>query len=162
MPHLPLSRKDEGVAGFFEDIPTLIVVIIGFGIFLLSIVNAFVTYQAQQDSFRMHQESVEFSQAIRAYDKLTYNSMEGIFLGDKILDISDKTIESDFHPDALGYDYRIIINDVSDYPDSILYKKTFQTVSPPSRASKFTVTSSVVIRVGDNYHATQLIVTIWE
>ena len=162
MPYLPLCRKDDGVAGFFEDIPTLIVVIIGFGIFLLSMVNAFVAYQAQQNTFRMHQENVEFAQAIRAYDKLTYNDQEGVFLGDKVLAISNGTMEQDFNSTALGYDYRIMINDVSDYPDSNTYKKTVQTSSPPSRTSKFTVNSPVVIKVGEYYHAAQLIVTIWE
>lgn len=162
MPRYKLSRTDEGVAGFFEDLPALIVVIIGFGIFLLSIVNAFVAYQAQQDSFRMHQENKEFAQAIRSYDKLTYNFMEGVFSGDKILDISDETLESDFNPDALGYDYRLIINDVSNYPNGNLYKRTLQTSSPPVESSKYTVTSSVTIRVGEYYHPAQLIVTIWE
>jgi len=158
-----LFRQNEGVAGFFEDIPALIVVIIGFGIFLLSMVNAFVAYQAQQNSFRMHQENVEFSQAIRSYDKLTYNNMEGVFQGEKILNTSTwGKIKNDFHPVALGYDYRIIINDVSDYPDKFLFKKNFQTSPPPSRTSKYTVTSSVVINVGEFYHPAQLIVTIWE
>lgn len=161
MPRLPISRKNDGVAGFFEDIPTLIVVIIGFGIFLLTVVNAFVAYQAQQDSFRMHQEVVEFTQAMRVYDKFTYNSLEGVYLGDKLIDIQYDTIETDFNPRALGYDYRIIINDVSDYPNRNLYKRSFQTDSPPPEASKYTVTSSIVIRVGEYNHAGELIVTIW-
>ncbi len=138
------------------------VVIIGFGIFLLSIANAFVAYQASQNMLRMHQENVEFTQAIRVYDKLTYNDQEGVFLGDKILAIANETMEEDFNPNGLGYDYRIIINDVSDYPDTATYKKTIQTSSPPVRSSKFTVNSPVVIKVGENYHAAQLIVTIWE
>ncbi len=162
MPQLPLSRRNEGIGEFFEDIPTLIVVIIGFGIFLLSLVNAFVGYQAQQDSFRMHQENVQFMEAIRAYDKFTYNSMEGVFLGYKILQVSDDTIELDFNPDALGYDYRIIINDVSDYPDGNLYKVSFQTASPPPERSKYTAASSVIIKVDEHYHTAQLIVTIWK
>lgn len=162
MPRKFSIRKDEGVAGFFEDIPALIVVIIGFGIFLLSIVSAFISYQTQQESFRMHQESVEFMEAIRIYDKITYDSKEGIFHGDSIQTITNETLKTDFHPDALGYEYRIIINDVSDYPNKNIYKKSFQTSAPPSSSSKYTITSSVVIKVGEYYHAAQLIVTIWE
>jgi hypothetical protein len=154
--------RNEGVSGFFEDIPTLIVVIIGFGIFLLSLVNAFVGYQAQQDTFKMHQENLGFMEAIRAYDKFTYNSMEGVFHGDKIIQIPEDTIRTDFNPDALGYDYRIIINDVSDYPDSNLHKVSFQTATPPPEGSKYTSVSSVIIKIHEHYHAAQLIVTIWK
>jgi hypothetical protein len=154
--------SNHGVAGFFEDIPALIVVIIGFGIFLLSMVNAFVAYQSQQNSFRMHQESVEFSQAIRGYDRLTYNSMEGVFLGDNILNLSDIKIKNDFHPNSLNFNYLVIIKDVSDYPDSHKYIRNFDTSDVPQRTSIYTVSSSVVIVVGDNYHAAQLIVMIWE
>jgi hypothetical protein len=93
---------------------------------------------------------------------LTYNDKEGVFLGDKIMAIFIETMEEDFNPISLGYDYRIIINDVSDYPDGATYKKTIQTSSPPVRSSKFTVNSPVVIKVSENYHAAQLIVTIWE
>ena len=138
------------------------VVIIGFGIFLLSISNAFAAYQTSQNMLRMHQENVEITQAIRVYDKLTYNDQEGVFLGDKILAIANETIEEDFNPISLGYHYQIIINDVSDYQDSTIYKKTVQTSPPPSRSSKFTINSPVVIRVGEKGHAAQLIVTIWE
>lgn len=161
MLQLRLFGEDEGVSGFFEDIPALIVVILGFGIFLASIANAFVTYQAQQDSFRMHEKSLEFTRAIRGYDKLTYNYMEGIFEGKKLLGISNETIEEDFNPDRLGYDYRIIVNDVSDYPNSNLYVKSFQTSSLHLKSSKYTIASSVVIKVEEHYHSAQLIVTIW-
>ncbi|UCG68759.1 MAG: hypothetical protein JSV09_13285 [Thermoplasmata archaeon] len=161
MPHRPLHQEDEGIGGFFEDIPTLIIVILGFGIFLLSIVNAFVGYQAQQDNFRMHRECVEFTEALMAYEELTYESTKGIIDGDKFLIISEDDLKQDFNPASLGFDYRIIIKDVSDYENSNTYIKSFQTSSPPARLSKYSVTSSIVIRVNGNYHGAQLIVTIW-
>lgn len=153
--------REEGIAGFFEDIPVLIVVTIATGIFLYSLVHAYVLYLDQFEEQRMHENAREFCGSIRSYDGLTYGSEEGIFLGDKLNSLTDEALQEDFNETVLGYDYQISIIDTSDYPISVNFTKSFRTSMPPVKGNKYSITTSILIKVDETYHAAQLIVTIW-
>jgi len=156
-----LIRKDnKGVAGFFEDIPVLIVVVISIGMFIVSVVHVYANYAAQQDALRMYEDCREFTQAIRTYDSLMYQSQEGMFDVQKMETLANETLEYDFNRTSLGFDYQILIRDVSDYPKPIV--RAFGALHIPRDVSKITITSSINIRVSsEEIHAAQLIVTIW-
>jgi len=152
---------EEGTAGFFEDIPVLIVVIIATGIFLYSLVHAYVVYLDNMEYQRMNDEVAGFQNAIRGYEGLIVEFEEGVFSGDKLISLSLDEMKEDFDPNVLGYDYQVSIIDTSSYQNSLEYTKSFATSEPPSRGERYSTTTSVLIAVGESYHAGQLIVTIW-
>ncbi len=155
-----LSKDNRGIAGFFEDIPALIVVVIAIGMFTVIMVHAYAGYVAQQNALRMYEDCREFTQSIRTYDSLIYQSQEGMFDVQKMETLTNETLEYDFNRTSLGFDYQILIRDVSDYPKPIV--KSFGTFHIPPNIGKITITSSINIRVSsDEIHAAQLIVTIW-
>lgn len=155
-----LDKDNRGVAGFFEDIPALIIVVIAIGMFTVSAAHVYAGYVAQQNTLRMYDDCREFTQSIRTYDGLTYRSQEGMFDIQKIESLANETLEYAFNRTSLGFDYQIIIRDVSDYPKPIM--KSFGAFIIPLDISKITITSSVNIRISnDEIHAAQLIVTIW-
>lgn len=153
--------REEGIAGFFEDIPVLIVVTIATGIFLYSLVHAYVLYLDQFEEQRMHENVREFYGSIRSYDGLTYVSEEGVFLGDKLTSLTDEELQEDFNETVLGYDYQVSIIDTSDYLNSANFTKSFKSSLPPVKGNKYSITTSILIKVDETYHAGQLIVTIW-
>lgn len=158
---MSLGKEEEGVAGFFEDIPVLIVVTIATGVFLYSLIHAYVLYLDQFESQKMNENAMDLCRSIRSYDGLIYKSQEGIFLGDKIKSLTPETLQEEFNVSRLGYHYQISIIDTSDYLDSINYTKTFKTSDQPIKGNRYSQTTSVLIKVDENYHAAQLIVTIW-
>jgi hypothetical protein len=155
------KEREEGISSFFEDIPVLIVVTIAIGIFLFSLVHAYVVYVDQLEHMRMHDKSRDFCRSIRTYDGLTHDLREGVFLDDKVTSLSSEVLEEDFNPRTLGYNYQVSIIDTSDYSDSNNYTKSFRTDDIPSRGDRYSHTTSILIKVDSNYHAAQLIVTIW-
>ncbi len=155
------NEGEEAIAGFFEDIPVLIVVVIATGIFLYSLVNGYVMYLNQLEHQRMNENAQELCGSIRNYDGLTDGKRDGVFLGDKLLILDMVTLEEDYDPDRLGYGYQISIIDTSNYPNSANFTKSFATSTPPISGSKYSITTSVLISIDDNNHAAQLIVTIW-
>lgn len=153
--------REEGIAGFFEDIPVLLVVIIATGIFLFSLVHAYVLYLDQFEYQRMHENALGLSRSVRSYDGLIYGSEEGVFLGDKLTSLTFEALQEDFNVTRLGYNYQVSIIDTSDYQNSVNYTKSFKTANPPVTGNRYSVTTSVLIKVDKTYHAAQLIVTIW-
>lgn len=156
-----LKEREEGIAGFFEDIPVLLVVTIATGIFLYSLVHAYVLYLDQFEYQRMHENALDICSSVRSYDGLIYGSEEGIILDNKLTSMTNEAIQKDFNATVLGYNYQISIIDTSDYPNSANYTKSFRTSTPPVKGNKYSVTTSVLIKVDEAYHAAQLIVTIW-
>ncbi|UCG70894.1 MAG: hypothetical protein JSV09_07830 [Thermoplasmata archaeon] len=156
-----LRLREEGIAGFFEDIPVLIVVIIAAGIFLFSLVHAYVLYLEQIDNQRMYEDAKELLKAIRSYGDLTVDSEEGVFEGDKLVSLTNEALQEDFNVSVLGFHYQISIIDTSDYQCSTNYTLSFKTSNPPARGNRYSVMTSVLINVDETYHAAQLIITIW-
>jgi hypothetical protein len=152
---------EEGAAGFFEDIPVLIVVLIATGIFLYSLVHAYVVYLDNLENQTMADEAVDLQDAVRGYEGLIMGFEEGVFSGDKLISLSLEELKENFNPQALGYDYQVSIIDTSSYQNSLDYTKSFATSEPPARGERYSVTTSVLILVEDTYHAGQLIVMIW-
>lgn len=158
---LMFTKREEGIAGFFEDIPVLIVVTIATGIFLVSIVSAYVNYLDHIEDQNMHDNATDFSNAIRSYEGLIYEYEEGVFEGDKLISLDERTLKEDFNESVLGYQYQVAIIDTSDYSNSNNYTTSFGNLNPPVKENKYTVTTSVLIKVEENFHAAQMIVTIW-
>jgi hypothetical protein len=152
---------EEAVAGPFEDIPVLIVVTIAVGIFLISLVSAYVTYLDQYEHQRMHDDAQRLSRSIRGYDGLTYGSQEGVFSAEKVTSLSPESLSLDYNEDSLGFHYQISIIDKSDYSENLLGMRTFESSEPPLSGNRYSVTDSVLIKMDNEYHAGQLVVTVW-
>lgn len=151
----------EGTAGFLEDIPVLMVVLVATGIFLYSLVHAYVVYLDNLEHARMNREVMGFQDAVRGYEGLMEGSEEGVFSGDKLLSLTTGNLRGDFDPHTLGYHYRVSIIDTSGYQNSLVYTRSFTTSEPPAGGDTYSATTSVLIIVESSWHAGQLIVTIW-
>lgn len=153
--------REEGIAGFFEDIPVLIVVTIATGIFLYSLVHAYVLYLDQFEYQRMHENALGLCKSVRSYEGLTHGSEEGVFLGEKLTSLNTEALQEDFNVTVLGFNFQISIIDTSDYSNGANYTKSIGTSDLPVTGNKYSVTTSVLIKVDETYHTAQLIVIIW-
>jgi hypothetical protein len=165
--HRQIRKNTKGVAGFFEDIPSLIVVVIGVAVFLVTILASYSAYMANQKIRTLEQDCRELVDALRVYDKLAYvgpeGMQEGVFDKEKVISLSTDTLKSKFDTASLGYGYRVSLVDKSDYQNSEkAYNKLWKTGDVPGSGSTITITSSVIIWVDcSERHPAQLIVTIW-
>jgi len=159
-------RSDKyGVTGFFEDIPALIVVVIGVAIFLASMINAFANYTNRQ-----YEEKPETGQRLLE-TILSYPGMkregykDGTFDLGKLRNLTDDRLKREIVTDL---EYEIYIRDVSDYPDRENF--TFNTSRPPSGGTGFRYTYFYPINIftsmeefqkQTNIHGGVLRLTVW-
>jgi hypothetical protein len=152
---------EEGIAGPFEDIPVLLVVIIATAIFLFSLVHAYVNYIENIENQRMRENAQSLCNSLRSYEVILDGSSDGVYDGEKMQTFSDEKLNVDYNESKLGFHFRMSIVDTSDYPNANYYTRSFGDLNPPVEGDKYTVTTSILIRVDSEYHAAQLIVTVW-
>jgi hypothetical protein len=155
------NREEEAVAGPFEDIPVLIVVMIATSIFLFSMVHGYVNYLDNVEDQRMRDNAYSLSNSIRSYEELLDGSKEGVFLGEKVLSLTTETLNNDYKEAELGYRFRIAILDTSDYPNAHDYSRSYGDSNPPANGNIYSITTSILISVNEEYHTAQLIVILW-
>ena len=165
VPRRRLSLDKNAVTGFFEDIPALIVVVIGVAIFLTSMINAFANYTNRQ-----YEEKPETGQrlleTIISYPGIKREGYkDGTFDLGKLRNLTDERLKRDIVTDL---EYEIYIRDVSDYPDRENF--TFNTSSPPAGGTEFRFTYYYPINIftsmeefqkQTNIHGGVLRLTVW-
>lgn len=120
--HCRFCKDRAGVAGYFEDIPALIVVIVGLGIFMASVTNAFVYYTGRQ-YVDEPDEGRRLLDNVLSYHGIKRNGYkDGTFDRAKLRNITIDRIKRDILTEL---EFRIYIEDVSDYPDRENF--TFET-----------------------------------
>ena len=68
-----LGEDRRGVAGFFEDLPTFLVILVSLFMFLASIGYAFASYNEGIMNNGLYDEAFQLSRSILSYDKLLTN-----------------------------------------------------------------------------------------
>lgn len=150
-------RNEGGVAGFFEDIQVLIVVTISMGIFLASAVNAYASYLSFQDSIRFQKDANDFADSLLSYDGLIHEKRRGMLDAFKLGNLDPQKIRQDLQ---INYEFQIIVNDVSKYPNASNYDIIIESSSP--LGSRRSSVLSANIWISDiEIHAARLAVTIW-
>ncbi|MFO7990769.1 MAG: hypothetical protein R6U61_00565 [Thermoplasmata archaeon] len=153
-----MMDDENGVAGFYVDIPALLAIIVGISIFTFTIYSAHVSYEGRMDEAEMYDELGSFMEQFRRDDYLCSDT--GEFEAGKINLLNISLLEDLYSPDELGFHYRITFEDNSAYDND--YSKTYQTSSIPTDKSVYTKRSSVVIVEDNNVkHLSELRISIW-
>jgi hypothetical protein len=161
---MSVRSEHQAVIGFFEDIPSLIIIIIGICVFIASVANTYVTFTARQSTVEPADDCWEFLQCFRAWHGLVKEGyIEGVFDTQKAEVLTVDRIMSEF---PVNFDYKIEIIDISDYPNADDYCYLYSTSEIPSpeeaRAGIHVEEAPVVLWVGSNeLHPARLVVTIW-
>jgi len=157
----------RGVAGFFEDIPALIVIVTGVGIFLSSMINAFTNYQNKQYEDEPEEETQILLESVISYSKLKRSGYkDGTFDLGKLRKMTSENLTRDIHSD---FEYEVKVEDVSDYPDKQNF--TFNTSEKPTGDVDLIVslhypiniyTSTELHQKETSIHGAILTITMWK
>ncbi|MFA5772043.1 MAG: hypothetical protein WC974_04870 [Thermoplasmata archaeon] len=156
-------KNKNGVAGFFEDIPALIVVTIGVGIFLTSIVTIYPKYIESEQNTDFMRESFNVAETIRASDDILYepDMQNGVFDAYKVQKMDSQQLNQTVHTELRC---RIDIIDASDYPTK--YNKTtqnFEDSEVPNFRMRYSITLPVCIKKSEaEVHPAKMIVTLYK
>jgi hypothetical protein len=156
-------RRDRATAGFFEDIPALIVVTIGLGIFFSSAIYAFVNYHKSSSSTSFVDYAHDFADAVRSCPALLYDDnnapLSGVYDYEKIQHVSLLDLNRTLN---CPYFYSINITDVSDYQDHRCDRR-IESATYLDSPIRIRVSLSATVRVDlSQYHASLLTVEVWQ
>ena len=164
LPYRSTIRFDRrGVFGPFEDLASLLVVIVAIALLVASIALALSNVRSDADRAEFLRRANGFLNTLRAYGNLTHEGSEGLFDGAKVRSLNWTRLGSDFAPVHLGFSYNVSIVDVSSYPSRNEYSRNdFTPFPPPPAGERTALYSSVAIWAGPNeVHEAQLILICW-
>ena len=157
-----------GVAGPFEDIPSLIIVTVGLGVFLLSLVQVYTIYGESVALSQMNEEANDISRAVRSYDKLLVNGSytaqptEGRFDSEKLNMMTSEQLTKDI---VIEYKFNVTViqfSHLDENGDKIMDGKWGYGSDIPDDKPLSKVSTPVVIKVNEGlYMLGQLNVTVW-
>jgi len=156
------KMDDKGVAGFFLDLPVLLVIILAMTLFIMTFTNAYFDYRDEIENMKKYENTIDLHRSIQMYDELQYEYEDGFKLGhfcmEKLGSMDSETIKKDITTDS-RYDFSVIIRNYGGEENW-----TFVNEDIPERAETYIFYSPVTL-VGDteydNYIG-QLTVILWE
>ncbi len=106
-------RVDEkGVAGFFLDLPVLLIVILGLTLFIVTFTNLYFVYIDEVENQQKYKSAIDLHQDVQMYDKLLYEFEGGFEIGhfsiDRLENMDNETFEEDITTDT-RYNYSVYI-----------------------------------------------------
>ncbi|MFW6040989.1 MAG: hypothetical protein ACOC85_04055 [Thermoplasmatota archaeon] len=154
-----MKKDKKGIAGFFLDIPALLVIIIALSLFTYSIYITHTNYLEEKREQNLKKELEVMTYEFRNYDYIAES--DGIFKVANLQSLNISILIESFNPDVLGYHYSIEIIDNSGYNPEYSFK--FQTQDIPPNRDIYSQWSSVVVRTdGERTHLCNLRISIWE
>ncbi len=160
-----LHLNNDGVAGYFEDLPKLLFILFAVGLFVTSTVIVYGSYNRFNEHTQMMDNLNTFSNDVLNWDNITLNN-EGVLNGNALNNMDIDDWEYQFPPEVKYFEYQIIVMDRSQY--NLTYGLERQDYGPISTEARpvgvdiYSKSTPVVILDADgNYRASYLVVAIW-
>ncbi len=156
--HVRMKKSNQGVAGFFADIPALLAIMIGIWLFTFSLYHTHSRYIEEVQKESMHVEVEDFVRVVRSHHLLAISP--GVFCVERLECVNISLLMEYLDPMDMGFHYRIDIKDDSMYQDS--FTLSMQTSTLPQDRDIYSRTSSIVVVHRDgSRHLSSLQVRLW-
>jgi len=157
-----LRKNRKGIAGVYEDIIALILVVLSLTIFFYTVGNVYNTYYESARNSRLTEQTSQLLGTVRSYDKLlgtgTYTGepVEGRYSLIKLKTMTNDVVKSDIRPSS-NCQYSVTIVDKEDQTNSWIYG-----YEVPKNVVIRSMSTAVVIMINDlEYHVGVLRVQMW-
>ena len=160
-----LRFNNDGVAGYFEDLPKLLFILFAVGLFVTSTVIVYRAYNRFNENTMMIDNLNAFSNDILNWDNLTLDK-EGVLNGPALNKMNITDWEYQFSPEIKHFEYQIIVMDRSQYDEANYGERQnfgpINTEDRPVGVDIYSRSTPVVVQDADgNYRASYLVVAIW-
>jgi len=153
--------RSYGIAGLFEDLPALIIVLVAIGLFTYSAASGYSNHLETKGSERLVNNLSEFKNSLRNYEKISVS--DGTFNESLLSDLTVEELIADYDPRTMGFEYHIGIVDLSRYPGSSSNDRIFSSDSIPTNKNIFSMMTPILIKAGPKeLHHSIMTISIWE
>ncbi len=160
-----LCINNNGVAGFFEDLPKLLFILFAVGLFVTNTIIVYGAYNRFNESTLMLDNLNNFSNEILNWNNITL-SQEGVLNGRAFNNTDIDDWKYQFTPELKHFEYQILLLDRSEYIETIHGDRQnfgpINTEDRPIGVDVYSKSTPVVVEDADgNYRASFLVVAIW-
>jgi len=150
---------ESGASEFLEELPALLVVLLGITVFLASSVQAYFSYRDYQDGLRLHQHAVDFSEGVRNYSPLLWAEEPASFSAGALNESVRAQFHKDFLPERLGFRYSVRVETLKADPTDSLW---WAGEDLPPSTDRAGISSPVTVRsLTGQAHLGLLVVVVW-
>jgi hypothetical protein len=100
---------DRAVGGVFEDVYVLLLVVVGMGVFLASLVGAYVGYAAFQEDLAFQRDADAFLAAFLSFEPVLHEGRRGLFDAERLANLTLERVRAELRT---PYAFRLLAVDV--------------------------------------------------
>jgi hypothetical protein len=152
---------DDAIAGAFEELPTLLVVLVAISLFSVSVAHAAASWGESDDYIKLQEDCQTFAGMVRASDTLCAEGKTGIFDIGKLQNISQEDFLEEFNSTLFGFGYRVTIQCVEPEIGNATLGVEIQTSEMPQNLELASFHTCVNVDNAGTTGAARITVTIW-
>jgi hypothetical protein len=153
--------NDDAVAGAFEELPALMVVLVAISLFSVSVAHAVNAWSEGAESARLGEDCLAFASMVRSSETLAGPGGGDIELS-RLMNATSESFMEEFDPESLGFGYRVTVNCLDLETGNSTWTVVLGTGEMPDGASLATVHTCANVLDGEAVGASRIAVTIWE
>lgn len=154
-----IVSDEKGVAGSFEEIPSILIVIVATFLLLMSFAKGFTSHSEFVEENEITSQLEQFCSSILSFEPLLYESKTGQLDSSRLNEYTKQMLNEHYDPDRMGFHFNLTVVDVSSYAEKYNWsagEELFE--SPMVRTTR--IPATVSNELGQN-HSVLLIITIW-
>lgn len=104
-----VGNSGDAVAGVFEELPALLVVLVGISLFMVSAAHSFSEWGGDQDYASLQEDCQTFTAMVKSSDLLCSEGKSGCFDMAMLENCSEQEFLSTFNSSVLEFEYQVTI-----------------------------------------------------
>ncbi|MBI5000250.1 MAG: hypothetical protein HZB92_01805 [Euryarchaeota archaeon] len=129
---------NDGVGGFMEELPALLVVLVAISVFVAGVASAYAGYVERSESLARRDRCQAFVQQALSEPSLLHDSRQGLFDWGKVSVLSNSDFTARFPTERAGFNYSIELRAIGNSTDSLLHAR-FGFDAPSGAAQKVAI-----------------------
>ncbi len=147
------------MAGSFEEVPTILIVIVATFLFLMGFAKGFLSHSQFREENEINDRLSDFCNSVLSYEPLIFRSKTGQLDSSRLNDHTRQIVNEHFDPYRTGFRFNLTVIDVSSYDTK--YDWFAGEELSESSVIRTTQVPAIVSNELGQHHPVLLRITIW-
>jgi len=148
------------VAGAFEELPSIMVVLVAVSLFCVSVAHASSARSEARDYEALGEDCLAFAGMVRDSEALCGDGC-GILNLCRLQNVSEEDFLGEFNSTALGFGYRVSVQCLDIGTGNVTLERVFSTGERPEGSDTATFSTCAGLDCGGRTGAARLSVSVW-
>jgi len=154
--HLRRYSGEDAIAGAFEELPALLVILIGISLFSVSFAHATTTRDDFYEYQELQEDCLDFAGMVRGSETLCGKNSQGTFDSSRLSNETGQAFIEEFNSTLMGFEYRVSVQVIGNGSSVLL-----QSSEIPELSDTATFHTCANVDVNGRIEAARISVSIW-